>query len=304
MSADGAAAGATAPQTQAPPTGGSIISDAARAAPAAPPPIVPGTAEAALKDAQDGPPDWAPEKFWDRDKRQLKHEDLGRSYKSLEQLLGRDKVPVPTGDDDKEGWERWYKASGTPDKPEDYEWQRPKEMPAGMEYSEDMEKNFRNIVHQNKLNKKQAANLYDQLVKVRIDEHVGWHKMQRDNRANAEVALRRELGNDYEGWVSGAGSVFKAYGDPEFEAYINESGIGNDPRLIKVFGRIAKDLNGDTKLRGRAQPQATPADIDKSIAEFRGKHSAALFDRSHPDNERLSTELQRLYGMKFPEQAA
>ena len=42
------------------------------------------------------------------------------SYKQLETLLGKEKLPLPANDDDKEGWDRVYKALGRPEKPEDY----------------------------------------------------------------------------------------------------------------------------------------------------------------------------------------
>jgi len=42
------------------------------------------------------------------------------SYRALEATLGGEKVPVPKGDDDKDGWDRLFKAAGRPDAPEGY----------------------------------------------------------------------------------------------------------------------------------------------------------------------------------------
>lgn len=41
-------------------------------------------------------------------------------YRHLENLIGGEKVPVPKGESDTEGWERVYKALGRPATPEDY----------------------------------------------------------------------------------------------------------------------------------------------------------------------------------------
>jgi hypothetical protein len=45
-----------------------------------------------------------------------------KSHLSLEQMLGHEKVPVPKGgfNEDKEGWDRFAKAMGVPDKAEAY----------------------------------------------------------------------------------------------------------------------------------------------------------------------------------------
>lgn len=272
--------------------------------PTPPPPPAPGTAAEALQNVQDGPPEWVPAKFWDPDKKAPRVEDLGRGYKNLEQLLGREKVPVPTSEDDTEGWERWYKAHGRPEKPDEYEFKRPDKLPDDLPYDEDTEKSFRNWAHQNGLNKKQANSFYDAYVKHQIDRNLAYHNMQKELRANAETALRRELGNKYEGFAQQTSAVYKKYADPEFAEFLAQTGLGNDPRMVRVFGKIAADLGGETRLNGRPQQQVSPADIEKSISEFRSKHHAALFDPKHPDNERLSKELGRLYDMKYPEQGA
>lgn len=284
-------------------TGGSILSDAGAAAASAPPPPppAPGTAAATLSEVVDGPPEWVPEKFWDKDKRQARYEDMGRGYKSLEQLLGREKVPLPASDDDKDGWERWYNAQGRPEKPDGYEFERPKELPEDLPYDEGMEKTFRDWAHQNGLSKKQARNAHDWFVKSQIDRNVSWHNMNKENRSNAEVALRRELGNKYEGWMASTGAVYQKYADPDFAGYLQQTGLGNDPRMIRMFGRIAQDMGGDTRLLGRSQPQAQPADLEKAIGKFRADNQKALMDRTHPENQRLSTELSKMYEALYPE---
>jgi hypothetical protein len=46
--------------------------------------------------------------------------DMAVGYRHLEKLIGGEKVPVPKGESDTEGWERVYKALGRPATPEDY----------------------------------------------------------------------------------------------------------------------------------------------------------------------------------------
>ena len=47
--------------------------------------------------------------------------EMAVGYRNLEKLVGGEKIPLPKGDTDDEGWERVYKALGRPAKPEDYQ---------------------------------------------------------------------------------------------------------------------------------------------------------------------------------------
>jgi hypothetical protein len=47
--------------------------------------------------------------------------EMAQGYRNLEKLVGGEKLPLPKGDTDSEGWERVFKAPGMPAKPEDYQ---------------------------------------------------------------------------------------------------------------------------------------------------------------------------------------
>lgn len=266
--------------------------------PAAPPPRVPDGADKAVQGVQDGPPEWAPAKYWDPQTKSVKTEELGKGYKNLEQLLGKDRIPVPQADDDEDGWQRWYAASGRPEKPDDYEFERPS-LPSDLPYDEDTEKAFRTWAHVNGLNKKQAKNLYDGYVKTQTERHSAWATAQKQARAQSEMALRREHGNQYEQKVAQAKAALSQYADPEYIKWLEESGQGNDPRVIRAWIKVGQEMSGETKLKGAVQPTAQPADLDKAIADFRGQHEKALFSKDHPDHERRVKEYNKLFEMRF-----
>lgn len=308
MSADGtAAAPATPAQTAAPPMGGSILTTGLPEAPVA----QPGSAEAEVQAVIDGPPEWAVPKYWNAEKYKADPQNylkeyaqtVSGSYRHAESLLGGERVPVPKDDRDEDGWNRWYAASGRPEAPDKYEFKRPAELPAGIDYNEDLEKTYRQWAHANGLNKKQAASFYDGFVKHEIDRHVAFQQMRLQERTRIEADLMREHGPQYEGFVGNAKSVIAKYGDADFLKWLDESGQGNDPRMIRVLGRIGKDLGGTTKLKGSLPPEVAPADLDKAIAEHTAKNQDALFDKAHPQHDAAVRERRRLFEMRFPEQA-
>jgi hypothetical protein len=77
--------------------------------------------------------------------------------------------------------------------------------------------------------------------------------------------------------------------------------MGNDPRMIRVFGRIGKDMMGDTALRGQPKVEVNTADLDKQISEYRSKYSTELHDRAHPEHARHVAAFQKLFELRYPE---
>lgn len=257
-------------------------------------------AQQALADAQEFNeiPDYVPPKFWDKTTGKPKVEDLGRSYLNLEKLLGREKVPVPVDESDEEGWNRWYAATGRPEKPDEYEFERP-DLPQDLPYDEESEKAFREWAHINGLNKKQAKNLYDAYVKTQVDRHAEYHNLQKQSRAKIEGDLRREYGNQYEGKVALAKSAIQSFTDPDYRQFLDESGLGNDPRMIRAWIRVGEKMNGESKLKGAPQQQAQPQDLDRAIAEFRDKYKDALFDKNHVNHDIRVKEYNRLFEARY-----
>ena len=280
--------------------GGSFLSEAAAAAP----PMENGTPAAGAvvgaapvngaAPAEDAIPEWVPKKYWDAEKKSARVEDLGRAYTNLEKLLGREKVPVPVDENDEEGWQRWYNAAGRPEAPDKYEFQRP-ELPPDLPYDEDTEKAFRAWSHSNGLSKKQAKNLYEGFVKTQIERHAGWAKEQQQRKAELEAGLQREYGGKLEAVKAQAGSVVREFADPEFREFLDQSQLGNDPRMIRFMAKVGAKMQGETRLKGA--PPAAPdiKDYKTAIADFREKHKDALFDRDHPNHALRVQEYTRLF---------
>lgn len=271
-----------------------------------------GTPQGAQLDRQETPaqpngqanpnarPEWAPEKFWKDNK--LDYEGLGKSYLSLEKLLGSEKIPVPRSDDDAEGWERYFKAGGKPEKADDYEFKVDRDKLPQNFYDEEAEKSFRQWAHANHLNKRQAANLHDAYVKAHLERHKAWEDNRKQTQAKLQTDLMREHGAGYEGFMKGAKGAISRYADPDFMSFLDESGLGNDPRMIRAFGRIGKEMMGDTRIAGAAKPTINVADLDASISDYRKQHQTALMDKSHPDHDRHVAHMAELYRKRYPDQ--
>lgn len=268
-----------------------------------PPPAVvadPTTAAGMTQAVMDGPPEYIPPKFWDGEKKAPKIEDLGKSYMNLEKLLGREKVPLPQSEEDEDGWTRWYAAAGRPEKPDEYEFERP-ELPADLPYDEETEKSYRAWAHANGLNKKQAKSLYDGFVKNSVERHAAWQNHQKEMRAKAQMDLQREFGPQYEAKVAKARAALRKYADPDYYKHLDETGAGNDARMIRAWIKIGDEMAGDERLKGKVAETVTPQDIDRTISEFRSKNEKALYDKSHPNHQHVVNELYKLHSARHPQ---
>lgn len=240
-------------------------------------------------------PEWVPDKFWKAETGEPDYENLGRSYINLEKLVGRDKVPVPTSDDDTDGWNRWFEAAGRPAKPDDYEFKRPDSLPDGLAYDEDLEKSFRSQAHELGLNKRQTTALYERYVKTQTDRAVQGHKMRQEATAKAEGDMRREFGANYDAKIQRAKQALADHADPEYLQWLAETGAGNDPRVIRAWIKVGERMGGDTKLKGAPQHAINPVDNKRAIADFRDRYKEALWNSEHPDHKLRVGEMTALY---------
>lgn len=225
---------------------------------------------------------------------------LAKAYISLEQMLGSEKIPMPKGDDDKDGWDRVYKAVGRPDTPDKYDIEMPA-VPDGMTvpYDQDEEKYWRDLAHQNGLSNKQFKNMFDSGVKARLEKAIAWQRETGEAKQKAIDALSRDWGQNFEANVGLAKTGLNQFADPDFKQYLEETGLGNHPAMTRFMYKVGRAMNGQTKIQGAPKATATTGDLDRQIMDYRAKHGDALSDKSHPSHDFHVKSLGRLYEQRY-----
>lgn len=206
--------------------------------------VPPGTASTAGDEAAAPPPEAAsqrpgdvPEKFWDAEAGAVRVEALLRSYRELEQRLGRS-VPRPEGEDDIEGIERLLGLLGRPETPDAYaiEARHPLLEP-------DPELNRR--LHEVGFTQRQAQLVYDlaaeRLLPV-LDEA----------RAELEAAretdrLRRHFGGD-DAWRTTAGQI-RAYAEANLPDEVHATLARSYEGVLALYEMMRK---AEPEIAGRA----------------------------------------------------
>lgn len=237
-------------------------------------------------------------------------EGLAKSYLNLEKMLGGEKIPVPK-EGDAEGWQRYLKAGGLPEKPDDYGFTKPETLPEGFQYDEALDKRLAGMMHKANVLPSQAKALREELMAL-----VAEGAQENLNTANAQKAakdlevqrgteaLKQEWGQAFEQRGKVAGAAINKFLSPETIAAMDAAGLANNPAIVRDMYNLGTKLAGEKELIGALETSQSPADLDSAIADYRSKHGAAMMDKNHPDHRVRVAEFTKLYERRFPQQAS
>ncbi len=163
---------------------------------------------------------------------------LAKGYVSAQKLIGS-KIGIPQ-EGDETAWNDLYGKLGRPEAPEKYQVKRP-EIPKGMTYNEDLEKQFLPVAHKAGLNTRQVNALIAWQTEMMKQEA----EQSKQGMKAAEDGLKKEWGNDYTNRISVAQRVVKDYAGQEVVDFLEKTKLGNNPAFIKFIYDIGSALVED-----------------------------------------------------------
>ncbi len=163
----------------------------------------------------------------------------------------------------------FWRQLGVPEKADDYEFADTD----GMENSPEMVNWARTAFHNAHLTKEQVA----AIVPAWNTFAKGMGQAQADARENAkagaEQKLRTEWGANFDANVESVRRAFKTLTDTDLNAFLEETGLGNDLRLIKMMHTIhERFMREDSSPAGSGRPTDSKAGMryDRSPAPPQG----------------------------------
>ena len=231
-------------------------------------------------------------------------EDLAKSAIHAQQMVGADKIAIPGKDAGSQAWEDVYNKLGRPEKAGDYEL--PQENVESVEGDQPQIEEFKGEAHRLGLNKQQFAGL------VRFMAEKGQQGAQAAEVNMEEVqkqsvaALQQEYGAAYEQNLSLAKSAVEQFGGEELKTMLNQTGLGNNPELIKAFARIGKMVASDEIIGrgGRESFVLSPTEAQESIIQKKldVEFMSAYTQNHHPGHMAAVEEMQKLFELANPEE--
>ena len=154
--------------------------------------------------------------------------EMAAGYRNLEKLVGGEKVPLPKGDADAEGWERVYKALGRPARPEDYQLG---DLESAAQY------------HKLGLTARQATGLSAWQDTLKAAQEQKTNEETAAQRSQQLAAIRKEWGGEFDENVRLGKRAVREFGlEGSVEAL--EAALGSG-ELLKLTAKLGRGLKED-----------------------------------------------------------
>lgn len=80
-----------------------------------------------------------------------------------------------------------------------------------------------------------------------------FEKVLEEQAKESEEELTKDWGNEYEPRLNQARNFLKAASDEEFMTYLDETGLGNDPRMVKFLYKMSTHFKEDAFTDGKIE---------------------------------------------------
>lgn len=170
---------------------------------------------------------------------------LAKSFVHSQKLIGQKGVHVPGADAAPEEWEDFYTKIGRPEK-DKYEIKTPE----GVEVNQELIGKLKEVAFKNGMLPKQAQALVEWYINEEKASAEATAEKIKTETVEQLKQLRKEWGEEgFKKQTTLANYVVRDVVGEEFASYLSESGLGNDPQIIKAFAQVGKAL-GESKLLG------------------------------------------------------
>lgn len=172
---------------------------------------------------------------------------LAKSFVNAQSLIGRKRLPLPEKNWGDKEWDDLYGQLGRPQTPDKYgvpEFQFEEGLSVAPELVDKAKLQF----HKLGLSERQAKGILEFYFGMENDRYKETKGTSTSERSAAEEALKKQYGDKYDSKLALAKSAIAKFGDQEgqFLKYLDESKLGNDPRLVAFLVKVAETLNEDS----------------------------------------------------------
>lgn len=215
-------------------------------------------------------------------------DDLAKSYLHAQQLLGK-----RIQDLSPEDAAHLNTLRGVPKSADQYT------LPT--EGSEDMIQWYKQAAVQAGLTQEQAKGIYDQYVMLERTKLDQINQQRTDARVAAEAELRKEFGAGASQQVKLAADAIRNFGGDEVLQAIDETGLGNNPKVIKMLAKIGQQLMEDQVVEADKSsvfgmtPEMAQREINFKMADNEFKR--AYYSNLHPNHKAAVADMERLLGL-------
>lgn len=216
-------------------------------------------------------------------------EGLAKSFVHSQKMVGADKIVVPGKHATEEDWHNFYRKTGKPDTVEGYE----------LKTVDDVDKNmfgaFKKASFDLHLTSPQAQGIMNWFNQFSQDLVTQQATTVKEANEKGLEGLRKEWGPGFDSQLARARLAILEYADDETIAYLKQSGLAEDPKLVRLFAAVGKTFDED-KIIGHSDGPlgVTPAEAAQKVASMRGDKNNPIYIKNHPNHKAAVEEMSAL----------
>lgn len=139
----------------------------------------------------------------------------------------------------------------------------------GNEYNSDVIKAYSEVAKELSLSQEAAQKVLDKVAPVLQEQTQQRLQAVRNEWADASRVDKEFGGKSLDANVAIAKKALDAFGTPELRAFLEESGLGNHPEIIRAFYRAGRAISDDSHVGGRAaQSKPQPRSFEEHLANL------------------------------------
>ena len=271
--------------------------------------VLTGSSDAPATDAQ-APADWRsglPEDIRN-DPSLADIKDVGamaKSYINGQKLIGKNRISLPGEGATDEEWSAFHSQLGRPEKSSLYDFGERPALPDGLEYDEGFETAYKDLAFKAGLTPQQAKTIFDG-----YHEYIQTKSSSEGENAAAQSAewvnsLKKEFGKAYNERIELASRAVDTYGDGQLKEWLDNSGMGNNPMMVKLFAKIGEGIaegrSDSAQQRGFIM---TPDQAKQEIARYNRDQTfmSAYQNGDNPGHAEAVKKMDSLFKLAYPDE--
>jgi len=220
---------------------------------------------------------------------------LAKSFVHAQKQIGRDKIVIPDKHATPEDWKNIFQKLGHPQELKGYEITPPE----GANFDDGFVTQFKEQAFKHNILPHQANEILKWYSEANETALAGLKQEQANEQQTTLKKLKAEFGEAFQTKLQSARMAVKeAFGGEAEDVFmwLEESGLGNDERMIKMMMHFGQMIKEDTVIGdGRDNNAETPKAIEEQINEIMGNKEHPYYDKAHPNHAKAVKEMQTLH---------
>jgi len=230
--------------------------------------------------------------------------DLGKSWMAATQMASS-RVALPGPDATDEDRANFYNKLGRPETADKYNVSSEWEAPEGFTLNEEFLNTAKTKMHELGLSEKQGNDLLTWYHETLGSDFKAQQEATQAERDGAQAKLQEIFGDKTQQTVDIARAALKKFASDEFVNYLDESGLGSHPDMVKFMHDLGSKVLDDESLIGAGSGNfdvmnETKAKLEIDKLKTNQEFMSALTTVTDPGHQAAVQRWRDLYRQAFP----